>query len=303
MSEQERDQWSEWLLRRRHGDDPRLQQEILERLSQIRDGVLDRARPDIGETLLDVGCGDGLIGFGGLERVGASGRVIFVDVSQQLLDLCRQRAIAIGAAERCDFLRDSADRLTGVAADSVDMVTVRSVLIYVADKTACFRQFRRVLRPGGRLSVYEPINAFAHQSDDGRFWGYDVTPVADLAEKVQALYARIQPANTNPMLDFDERDLLKAAEQAGFTEAHLELRVDIEPRLPPVTWGGFVHSAGNPLIPTLAEALAQTLSPGEIERFRSHLRPLVESGRGEHRLAVACLWATNSLRVDREWLR
>jgi hypothetical protein len=38
------------------------------------------------------------------------------------------------------------------------------------------------------------------------------------------------------MLDFDERDLLQAAERAGFTEIHLELRVDVEPRLPP--WPG-----------------------------------------------------------------
>jgi hypothetical protein len=94
------------------------------------------------------------------------------------------------------------------------------------------------------------------------------------------------------MLDFDERDLLHAAEQAGFTEIHLELRVDIEPQMPPLAWDGFAHSSGNPLIPTLAEALAQTLNPAEAERFRAHLRPLVESGRGGHRLATASLGAT-----------
>ena len=69
-------------------------------------------------------------------------------------------------------------------------------------------------------------------------------------------------------------------------------RVDIEPQLPPLGWDAFAHSAGNPLIPTIAEALAQTLSPAETERFQAHLRPLVETGRGEHRLATASLWAT-----------
>jgi hypothetical protein len=35
------------------------------------------------------------------------------------------------------------------------------------------------------------------------------------------------------MLDLDEHDLLRAAEQAGYTEIHLELRVDIEPQVAP----------------------------------------------------------------------
>jgi ubiquinone/menaquinone biosynthesis C-methylase UbiE len=293
VSEVGRDRWAEWLLRRRHGDDPERQKAILEQLSQVRDAVVERARLHAGGTLLDVGCGDGLIGFGALDRVGPTGRVIFADVSQDLLDLCRQRAEQLDALERCVFVRGSADRLDAVAGDSVDAVTTRSVLIYVADKPACFRQFHRVLRPGGRLSLSEPVNAFALRiCRDGCFWGYDVAPVADLAAKVLALYTDVQPPDTDPMLDFDERDLLHAAEQAGFTEIHLELRVDIEPWLPPVSWNTFAHSSGNPLIPTIAEAFAQTLSPAETERFQAHLRPLVEAGRGEHRLAIASLWAT-----------
>jgi arsenite methyltransferase len=283
-----RDRWSEWLLRRRHGDDPERRKAMVERLTRIRDGMLDQARLDAGDTLLDVGCGDGLIGFGGLDRVGSTGRVIFADVSQVLLDLCRQRAVEIDAAKQCVFVRCSADRLDAVADESVDAVTTRSVLIYVADKPACFGEFHRVLRPGGRLSVYEPINAFAIRTgSDGLFCGYDIGPVADLAAKVKALCASLQPPDTDPMLDFDERDLLHAAERAGFTEIHLELRVDIEPQVPPLAWDSFVHSSGNP---TLAEALAQTLSPDETQRFQAHLRPL--AGRGEHRLATASVWAT-----------
>jgi arsenite methyltransferase len=296
VSAARRDRWSEWLLRHRHGNDPERQKAMLEQLTQIRDGVLDRVQLDAGDTLIDVGCGDGLIGFGALDRVGPTGRVIFADVSQDLLDLCRQRAHEMGAVERCVFVHSSADRLDAVAGDSVDAVTTRSVLIYVADKPACFRQFHRVLRPGGRLSVYEPINAFAARTgSDGRFWGYDIAPVAELASKVKALYVGLQPSDTDPMLDFDERDLLHAAEQAGFTEIHLELRVDIEPQLPPLAWDVFAHSSGNPLIPTVAEALAQTLSPDETERFQAHLRPLVEAGRGERRLAMASLSATKRL--------
>jgi arsenite methyltransferase len=55
-----------------------------------RDRILDQAGLAAGDTLLDVGCGDGLIGFGALDR--GAGLVIFSDISQDLLDQCRRLA-------------------------------------------------------------------------------------------------------------------------------------------------------------------------------------------------------------------
>jgi hypothetical protein len=58
------DKWASWLLHRRDGDDPDQKQKALEHLIPIRDPVLDNARLVPGQTLLDLGAGDGLIGFG-----------------------------------------------------------------------------------------------------------------------------------------------------------------------------------------------------------------------------------------------
>ena len=82
-----------------------------------------------------------------------------------------------------------------------------------------FGEFQRVLRDGGVLSIFEPINRFAFPEPEGRFAGFDVTLVLDLARKVEAVYTRIQPIDTDPMTDFDERDLFSHAEDAGFSEA------------------------------------------------------------------------------------
>jgi len=55
-----------------------------------------------------------------------------------------------------------ADDLLMLSDESVDAVTTRSVLIYVPAKGQAFREFHRVLKAGGQVSIFEPINAVAY---------------------------------------------------------------------------------------------------------------------------------------------
>jgi arsenite methyltransferase len=285
------DRWHRWLLDGRFGGDSAYgEQRRTGFLYPVRDKVLGEARLVAGETLLDVGAGDGLIAFGALGRVGPGGRVIFCDISQDLLDHCHRAAVAEGLVDRCRFVLAAADCLTGVADGSVDVVTTRSVLIYVKDKAAALREFHRVLRPGGRVSLSEPINVLMSGADPDRFFGYDVSPVKDLVAKVEALYESIQPPG-DPMTDFDERDLVRHAVDAGFPEVSLELQLAVTARMEPVPWERFLHTSANPLVPAFGEAMDRVLSPPEAADLTSHLRPLVESGTGQERIALAYLTA------------
>jgi len=285
-----RDKWAEWLAERRYGGDPETRRRLRNELVPTCDKVLDLARLEPGETLLDVGCGEGLIAFGALER--GAGTVVFSDISTDLLDLCRQAAIDRGVLDRCHFVEAPADDLRAIDDESVDVVTTRSVLIYVSRKRVALQEFARVLRPGGRISLFEPINRFALRA--GETWaGYDLTPVAEIGEKIRAVYDAIQPRDSDSMLDFDERDLIRLAENAGFFPIRLELAAEIE-RTEPRAWEGFLRSSGNPNIPTLAEAMDEALTPSERVALAAHLQPLVEEGRGEWRMATAHLAATKA---------
>jgi ubiquinone/menaquinone biosynthesis C-methylase UbiE len=182
------------LLHRRHGGDPDEAQATLEWLLPVRDRILESAGIQEGDVVVDVGTGDGLIAFAALNRVGMGGKVIFSDISEDLLEHCRDLADALGVLGRCDFLRAPASDLSGLDDASVDVVTTRSVLIYVRDKRRAFSEFFRVLKPGGRLSIFEPINRFMFPEPDGQLWGYDLTPVSELAAKVRAVYDRFEEA-------------------------------------------------------------------------------------------------------------
>ncbi|WP_319461783.1 class I SAM-dependent methyltransferase [Micromonospora sp. RTP1Z1] len=263
------DKWTQWLLTRRDGDSKDLRARQTSGLEFFRDGVLDRAglKPD--DVLLDVGCGTGLIGFGALERLGPDGRVIFSDVSQHLLDHCRRTA---GGDKRCSFVQASAEDLAGIADASVDIVTTRSVLIYSDRKATAFAQFSRVLRPGGRLSLFEPINRFPLQHRPDDLFGLGSSPVDDLLAKVRDVYRGHTEEAERPMVDFDERDLIAWAAAAGFEAVELDYRAQLDVPAEPITdWETLKRVAPNPLVPTYGEAIAAALTDEERDRLDAHM--------------------------------
>ena len=282
----EQDRWSRWLLESRFGGDAEYAKEYLDKLREVREGVLNhRLKLGDGTVLLHVGAGDGLIGFGALDRTGPTGRVIFSDISRSLLDRCRSLAAEISMSERCEFVEARAEDLTPIADDTVDAVTTRSVLIYVADKVSAFREFYRVLKPGGRISLFEPINRYGLDA-----WRFDMTPVADLAQRLRDFYRRLQPPDSDPMLDFDEESLVAHCEATGFIDIHLALHIFVRPATPQ-PWDRVMSIPGNPNIPSPREAITQIFTAEEAARYETHLRPRVEAGHGVVREAFAFLAA------------
>jgi arsenite methyltransferase len=286
------DEWASWLLHRRHGGDAEEASATLEWLRPVRDRILEHAAVREGDVVLDVGTGDGLIAFGALDRVGTQGKVILSDISDDLLGHCRRLAGSLGVLDRCEFVRAPATDLSMLSDATVDVVTTRSVLIYVREKEQAFHEFFRVLKPGGRASIFEPINRFTFPEPDGQLWGYDLTPVAELGKKIRAVYDRFEEAEAT-LIDFDERDLLRFTEAAGFSEIRLlyEAEIAARPLFACGSWEAWLHSSGNPLIPTLAEAMDEALTETEREIFTAHLRPLVERGETKQRQALAYLLA------------
>src|SRR5229473_206108 len=94
MENMKQDSWAQWLLQGRFSTDSQEQQEktMKQLLYPIRDTLLSLAAIREDDTVLDIGCGDGLIAFGALEKIGKSGKsgkVIFSDISSALLGHCQ----------------------------------------------------------------------------------------------------------------------------------------------------------------------------------------------------------------------
>ena len=291
------DIWFDWLVRTRHGGDPRHEQVIRGELERIRDRVLLGAQLSPDMTLVDVGSGDGLIAFGALARTAPPLRVILTDISVALLEHAERSAVERGVRDQCTFLHTPAEQLPGIANDSIDVVTTRAVLAYVADKAAALREFYRVLRPGGRISIAEPI--FRDNAQElvtlHRMLGVQSAPLDPrlrlfLRWKSAQFPSSEELMENTPITNFSERYLVSLCQLAGFGEIHLELHIDIRKKFT-VSWETFLDLSPHPQAPSLRTIMRSDFNEEERRELEAYLRPQVESEQGYERTTIAYLTA------------
>src|SRR4051794_6221425 len=106
-----------------------------------------------GETVVDIGCGPGLLAAEMAADVGPDGSILAVDPSEDMLTLAATAERAAGSAP-ISFAAGDACALPAQDG-SADAAVATQVYEYVADMAGALREARRVLRPGGRLLVLD----------------------------------------------------------------------------------------------------------------------------------------------------
>ena len=227
--------------------------------------ALEAAKAAPGMRVLDVGCGAGTTTLALARSVGASGRVVGLDVSGPMLALARERARAAGAAQ-IELIQGDAQQ-HDFGAERFDLLFSRFGVMFFADPLAAFRNLARALVPGARLTfvcwqapasnpwVALPLAAIAPV----------VAPLPPLPPDAPGPFAFAERARVKGLLEgagFDDvsaQSLEIEVELGSDLAAAVEFALEIGPASRAVNLAG--GSARSDATPRLRELLARHLGP------------------------------------------
>lgn len=154
-----------------------------------------------GETVLDLGSGGGIDCFLAAKKVGPTGYVIGVDMTDSMLELANKNKAKLGLTN-VEFRKGEIENLP-VAGNSVDVIISNCVINLSPDKDAVFQEAFRVLKPGARFTVSDMVT-------EGQF-------PEQLRQNVNAWAGCISGA-------LDQEDYLQKLRRAGFVDVYVESR-------------------------------------------------------------------------------
>jgi ubiquinone/menaquinone biosynthesis C-methylase UbiE len=163
-----------------------------------------------GQKVLELAAGPGDTGFLAAELIEPGGVLICSDAAEGMLAVARARAAALGAGN-VEFIRLELEWIDLPTA-SVDALLCRWGLMFALDPAAALSEFRRVLRPGGRLAL-------------AAWDAAEQNPWATMPTRALMQHGHVEPPDSTapgPFVLSAPGRLRELIEAAGFTEVVVE---------------------------------------------------------------------------------
>ena len=172
-----------------------------------------------GETVLDLGSGAGIDVLLSATRVGPTGFVYGIDMTDEMLDLARKHAAEAGATN-VEFRKGFIEEIP-VADGAIDVVISNCVINLSADKPSVFTEMARVLRPGGRSGISDVVaddELTAEQRRERGSWVGCIAGALSFSEYAEGLaaagFGSVEITPTNSVADGMHSAIVRAVKPA-----------------------------------------------------------------------------------------
>jgi arsenite methyltransferase len=181
-----------------------------------------------GQTVLDLGSGGGIDVLLSAKRVGPSGKVYGLDMTDEMLALARENRRKAGATN-VEFLKGTIEEIP-LPDQSVDVIISNCVINLSEDKDAVLREAFRVLKPGGRFAVSDVVIRGAVPSEIRRSMELWVGCVAGALEEEEYAAklkgAGFESVEVEPWRVYQVDDARAFLAESGIDVDHLAPQVD-----------------------------------------------------------------------------
>jgi arsenite methyltransferase len=185
----------------------------------------DLAALQSGDTVVDLGSGSGMDSFIAARTVGAAGRVVGIDMTEEQLAKARRLAVSGGFANVA--FHKAYIESTGLDSASCDVVISNGVINLAADKAAVFREVARILKPGGRLALADIVTDVPLPEGitcDATLWAACIGGAMQIdayAATIEAAGLRVVRRRVNPEYRFVSANAVGASRKYGVKSVSL----------------------------------------------------------------------------------
>lgn len=156
-----------------------------------------------GETVIDLGSGAGIDVFLSANKVGASGRVIGIDMTDEMLNRAKRNAKS-GGYSNVEFRKGDIEERIPIDANIADIVVSNCVINLTTDKVKTFKEIRRVLKDGGRMVISDLVADRKAETIDPEMWSSCI----DGALAKSDYLASIKKAGFKDIMVLEERQFM-----------------------------------------------------------------------------------------------
>ncbi len=114
------------------------------------------ANISVGDTVVDLGSGAGNDVFVARQIVGKTGRVIGVDMTEEMIDLARKNTLKLGF-QNVEFVLNDIEKMQDIPQNTADVVISNCVLNLVPNKPQVFKEIHRILKTNGHFSISDIV--------------------------------------------------------------------------------------------------------------------------------------------------